>query len=41
LSQFKTELAETKFANVNVNPLPPEPNVKGPAMFLATAVRKS
>jgi len=41
LLQFKTELAKAGFANVNASPLPPEPNVKGPAMFLATAIRKS
>ena len=41
LLQFKADLAEAGFANVNASPLPPEPNVKGPAMFLATALRKS
>ena len=32
-------LAQASFAQVKIRPLPPEPNAKGPALFLATAVR--
>jgi ubiquinone/menaquinone biosynthesis C-methylase UbiE/DNA-binding transcriptional ArsR family regulator len=39
LQQFKADLVEAGFVNVNANSLPPEANVKGPAMFLATALR--
>ena len=35
--QLRRELADAGFADVVINPLPPEPNVKGPALFLATA----
>ena len=32
-------LADAGFAHATVRPLPPEPNAKGPALFLATATR--
>jgi ubiquinone/menaquinone biosynthesis C-methylase UbiE/DNA-binding transcriptional ArsR family regulator len=34
-------MKEAGFANVNTRPLPPEPNVKGPALFLAAGARVS
>jgi hypothetical protein len=34
-------LADAGFVEVTTRPLPPEPNVKGPALFLATAVRRN
>jgi len=37
--QFATQLASAGFANVQVAPLPPKPDAKGPALFLATAVK--
>jgi ArsR family transcriptional regulator len=37
--QFATQLASAGFANVQVTPLPPKPDAKGPALFLATAVQ--
>ena len=35
-----TQLASAGFAAVNVQPLPPAPDAKGPALFLATAIRE-
>lgn len=36
-SQVQNDLKEAGFGSVNCRPLPPEPQVKGPALFLATA----
>ena len=32
-------LTDSGLASVTIRPLPPEPNAKGPALFLATATR--
>jgi ArsR family transcriptional regulator len=35
-SRVRTLLSDASFTDIKVNPLAPEPNVKGPALFLAT-----
>jgi ArsR family transcriptional regulator len=32
-------LSDAGFSHATIRPLPPEPNAKGPALFLATATR--
>jgi len=39
-SEIEDELARVGFVGVDVKPLPPEPDAKGPALFLAVAERR-
>jgi SAM-dependent methyltransferase len=39
LQQIQADFADVGFTGVNFNPLSPEQNVKGPALFLATGIR--
>lgn len=39
-TEMTMQMGDAGFANVQVRPLPPEPQAKGPALFLATGVRQ-
>ena len=39
LEDFHNTLAACNFANITVRPLPPQPNTKGPALFMSRAIR--